>query len=404
MISHSSAEETPSPSAFISYSHDGEEHCVWVEQLAHDLQARGIYVILDRWDLGPGHDIARFMETGVTDADRVVLVCSERYTQKASEGSGGVGYERTIVTAELIADSASRKFIPILRRNAEGAVPAFLGSRLHVDFRDDSKYANNVDALAKEILGVPRGRPPLGTNPYARQAGPVDRRAPADENPAAWDQAKAKDRVLQELQLYAREHDFGLGHPSSRSATSVSHEVQDFFYVSYFDRPAYVAVAVTRAEPPDRCHAAAPKLSFFEFLGTPSGWQLRGAYPNVLHVGAWGDPPHSIRVMEIGYNLFGVAIEGGFTNQGATTSYTTIHAMVAGEFKQVFECDTYESDSGTGRPSRNEWSTTIKVDRSGTGFYDLAVRRTGVQKGKRIDESVLYRFDGRTYVPGGLYQ
>ena len=86
------------PKVFISYSHDTPEHKMWVMKLAQKLMDNGIEVMLDMWELGPGDDIARFMERGLMEADRILMVCGE-YVQKAEAGRGGVGYEKMIVTA-----------------------------------------------------------------------------------------------------------------------------------------------------------------------------------------------------------------------------------------------------------------------------------------------------------------
>ena len=41
----------PTPTVFISYSHDSSEHKVWVAALAQDLRKHGIDAILDQWHL-----------------------------------------------------------------------------------------------------------------------------------------------------------------------------------------------------------------------------------------------------------------------------------------------------------------------------------------------------------------
>src|SRR5215510_10033132 len=124
------------PRAFISYSHDDHEHKAWVLKLATDLRNAGVDATLDQWDLRPGQDVAHFMEQNVSDADRVILVCSESYVEKANSGSGGVGYEKMIVTREITANIATQKFLPIIRRNPAKATPVFLGTRLYIDFDD----------------------------------------------------------------------------------------------------------------------------------------------------------------------------------------------------------------------------------------------------------------------------
>lgn len=155
------------PQIFISYSHDTPEHKLWVLKLAGDLRRNGVDAIIDQWNLSPGDDIATFMEQGLTSAERVIVVCSERYVQRANSSQGGVGYEKMIVTAELIENLGTKKFIPIVRNGGAPAVPIFLGYRLFIDFEEDSKYPSMLEALLREIFNVPDpGKPPIGKNPF----------------------------------------------------------------------------------------------------------------------------------------------------------------------------------------------------------------------------------------------
>lgn len=58
-------------------------------------------VVFDGFDLGPGDDVAKFMEKCVVAADYVLMICTEAYVRKADDGRGGAGYEVMIVTGEL---------------------------------------------------------------------------------------------------------------------------------------------------------------------------------------------------------------------------------------------------------------------------------------------------------------
>lgn len=157
------------PSVFISYSHDSREHKTWALKLASDLRNTGIDAAIDQWDLAPGQDLAAFMQRGISSADRVLLLCSEIYVTKADAGHGGVGYERLIVTAEVVEAIETKKFIPIVRNNASKTkTPKFLGPRLYIDFSTDDAYTENLETLCREILGEPANKkPPLGTNPFS---------------------------------------------------------------------------------------------------------------------------------------------------------------------------------------------------------------------------------------------
>jgi len=156
-----------SPTVFVSYSHDSPEHSDWVADLARRLRGNGVEVIFDKTDLKLGQDIAAFMESGVSTADRVLVVCTDLYVKKADAGEGGVGYEKMIVTAELVSDLGTRKFIPVLRQNSHGqAMPRFMGTRKYVDPTKDDGEA--FMELLEELHDAPSSRKSaLGSSPFA---------------------------------------------------------------------------------------------------------------------------------------------------------------------------------------------------------------------------------------------
>ena len=94
----------PAPRLFVSYSPDSEPHNDWVLSLATRLAANGVNVVLDQWDLTLGSDLPRFMESGLSEADRVLVICTSQYVEKANAGTGGVGYEKMILTAQVMRD------------------------------------------------------------------------------------------------------------------------------------------------------------------------------------------------------------------------------------------------------------------------------------------------------------
>lgn len=157
------------PVVFISYSHDSKEHKTWVAKLATDLRSNGVDVVLDQWDLALGQDIALFMQKGVVLADRVIMICSEAYVRKADSGAGGVGYERLIITGEVVANIDTKKFIPVIRGNPSSTkVPRFMGPRLYVDFEHNDAYTAKMEELLREIHNSPAsGKPALGSNPFS---------------------------------------------------------------------------------------------------------------------------------------------------------------------------------------------------------------------------------------------
>ena len=156
------------PKVFISYSHDSPEHKQWVSELAALLRRNGVDAILDQWDLGLGDDVTRFMERGIVDADRVLVICTDKYVSKANADEGGVGYERMIVNAELVQNLGTDKFIPIIRQaSGQEKTPTFLGTRVYADFRNDSQFDTECEKLIRELHEMPIiEKPPLGKSPF----------------------------------------------------------------------------------------------------------------------------------------------------------------------------------------------------------------------------------------------
>lgn len=148
---------------------------MWVMKLAQKLMDNGIEARLDMWELGPGDDIARFMERGLKEADRVLMVCTEKYVQKAEAGQGGAGYEKMIMTADYMKQVDSKRVIPIIRQNGTDHVPAFLGTKLYMDFSTDERAEYAFDELARELHGKPLySKPKLGSVPNFDTAPPVE--------------------------------------------------------------------------------------------------------------------------------------------------------------------------------------------------------------------------------------
>lgn len=156
---------------FVSYSHDNDGHKKWVRELSEKLVKNGVNVILDQWDLALGGDLPRFMES-ISESSRVLVICTDSYIEKSNKNLGGVGYEKSILTAELLKNQDTKKFIPIIR-NVTGSnkTPICLSGKLHIDFSIDSEYEELFSKLLHEIYEVPlHPKPPLGESPFKKNS------------------------------------------------------------------------------------------------------------------------------------------------------------------------------------------------------------------------------------------
>lgn len=151
------------PKVFVSYSHDSPEHKKWVFDLSTRLMSNGIEVSLDRWDVSPGDDIHKYMESGISEADHVLLICTEQYVRKANSGSGGAGYEKMMMPATISDDIYSNKLIPIIRQDGTQNVPKFLKTKLHLNFSGEG-FEYQYDELVRCIHGKALFKKPEVTN------------------------------------------------------------------------------------------------------------------------------------------------------------------------------------------------------------------------------------------------
>jgi hypothetical protein len=148
---------------FVSYARDSAIHLAWVTNLASMLDARlDCHVVFDQYDLHAGKDLTHFMGTAL-DCDRIVVVVTPEYASKSRERLGGVGYETSIISAEVLRDQLSARVVPALRLG--DTLPDFLRSKVFVDFRDDEAYVPAFAELVSALHGLsPAARPEKGSN------------------------------------------------------------------------------------------------------------------------------------------------------------------------------------------------------------------------------------------------
>ena len=136
---------------FISYGWDDDPHCKWVHSLAERL-SKYFKVLLDK-DIPFGHDLNLFMEQSIPKADRVLLILTPKYKEKADARQRGVGYETVIISNELYYDQYTSKFLPIIRKGSiEESYPLYLGSRKGIDMSDDSLFEDKLKDLVNDIM------------------------------------------------------------------------------------------------------------------------------------------------------------------------------------------------------------------------------------------------------------
>lgn len=185
------------PKLFVSYSHDSPSHKQWVLSFATKLRASGIDAILDQWELQAGDDLPSFMEKNLASADYILMICTESYVAKANAGKGGVGYEKMIVTSELMRNIDSNKVIPIIRQKGVHEVPTFLQTKLYIDMSNDELEEFGFDELIRTIHESPvYKKPEIGKNPFE-----------GGEIPQVPDPEPAKDNLKEFMSLVVKAYE-----------------------------------------------------------------------------------------------------------------------------------------------------------------------------------------------------
>lgn len=154
---------------FISYTWDNDIHKEWVLKLANYLiEKGGLNVILDQYELIAGEDMNHFMENGLETADKVLIILTEKYKEKADKREGGTGFEYSMISQNLFElQSGNNKFIPILRSgNLKTSAPTYLKTKIYHEMKDDSNFELDAFSLLRVIHQKPKlVKPKIGATP-----------------------------------------------------------------------------------------------------------------------------------------------------------------------------------------------------------------------------------------------
>ncbi len=213
---------------FISYSHDADEHCERVLQLANALRSHGVAAELDRYHVRPPEGWPQWCERQLRPevSKFVLMICTETYRDRvenrvhADEGRG-VFWEGGIIYSYIYDAKGNTRFIPVLLPGAtEDCIPVPIRNhtRYQVE-RFDLAHAG-YQALYRELTEQPAvTKPPLGQvvslGLHPAAAAPLDPRpvettfptfAPSHEAPRSPQGETAATQVgeIQRLQRKAR--------------------------------------------------------------------------------------------------------------------------------------------------------------------------------------------------------
>lgn len=165
--------------AFVSYTHDNEDHKRSVANFALALTRLGLEVHFDQGTTGVG-DFPKWMRDQIQEADFVYCVCTETYhrrSERSEEHGIGLGaqYEGYGIEQAIYDDHKSRgaKFFPVLFPDAEVQhIPTFLrgSTRFHIQPNEELTLEDigkgvfgSYGALLREITSIPEVTLPAPT-------------------------------------------------------------------------------------------------------------------------------------------------------------------------------------------------------------------------------------------------
>jgi non-specific serine/threonine protein kinase len=154
------------PTAFLSYSHESEEHTARVSALAARLWDNGIDIKIDLDEPSPPSGWPTWMHQQIATCDFTLVICTPTYRARFErleplEAGAGVAWEGAIITLDLYEHYLENtRFIPVLLGSeSQEAVPVVL--------RGVSRYRADVDRefelLYARLQNIPlTTRPPIG--------------------------------------------------------------------------------------------------------------------------------------------------------------------------------------------------------------------------------------------------
>lgn len=133
---------------FISYSWDSEEHQTWVANLAATLRKYGIEADFDASEVQS--NLYQMMVDKIRIYDKIVVVATQRYTDKANSFSGGVGTETKLLLNYFVNNES--KIVVVKRGDCD--VPFYLKGYEFVDLTSEDK--SSIENLVRKINDIPK--------------------------------------------------------------------------------------------------------------------------------------------------------------------------------------------------------------------------------------------------------
>ncbi|MBF0435087.1 MAG: toll/interleukin-1 receptor domain-containing protein [Magnetococcales bacterium] len=144
------------PRVFISHTPANDDDKEWVKELAVYLKARGIQARLDLLHLHRGMDLPQWMTNELSLADKVIIVCNEKYKQRSEGRLGGVGWETMIIQGDFsrLQPDSTKYQVVIRTEKIEDGLPIYLQTKYAFHARPSDGMNQFKDELVSELLDI----------------------------------------------------------------------------------------------------------------------------------------------------------------------------------------------------------------------------------------------------------
>jgi len=115
---------------------------------------------------------------------------------------------------------------------------------------------------------------------------------------------------------------------------------------------------------PNTCHACGVVLGFAIFAQAAPGWHLESQKLKWKQLGAWGSPPNSLTLAEIGENMHAIVIHQADMHQGIFSSYFSAYALRNGQEHALFSELTEDFSMVDSRCDQNLRARDNKVSKA----------------------------------------
>jgi SEFIR domain/NB-ARC domain len=161
------------PRVFISYAHDSDDHLEAVRDLWILLCENGVDARIDRVAAEQRQDWTLWMEEQVAAADRILVVASPAYKQRAGHEADpdqgrGVQYEARMIRNLFYANQSDlQRFLPVvLPGGSTDDVPTFLSPAIATVYQVSAFTVLGAESLLRVLHGLPgEVQPTIGPAP-----------------------------------------------------------------------------------------------------------------------------------------------------------------------------------------------------------------------------------------------